>query len=259
MRADQLLVHRGFAPTRAVAQRLIAAGVQWRSSISVNAAWLPIQKNGQDLPVHADIQLLDTSDLQFVSRAGLKLSGALEQAGIKVTNYACLDVGQSTGGFTDCLLQAGAKSVLGIDVGHDQLAPSLALDARVMALQGVNARDVDAVHDALGLALGRDDLPQAIFDLVVVDLSFISQTHILPVILPLLQKGGHLISLVKPQFELSPTEIGKGGLVDAKYYDKVKQRLNDCLQDQGLLPTMWLESPILGGDGNTEFFVIVQK
>jgi 23S rRNA (cytidine1920-2'-O)/16S rRNA (cytidine1409-2'-O)-methyltransferase len=259
MRADQLLVHRGFAPTRAVAQRLIASGVQWRSSISVNAAWLPIQKNGQDLPVHADIQLLDNSELLYVSRAGLKLAGALEHADIKVQDLVCLDVGQSTGGFTDCLLQSGAKSVLGLDVGHDQLAPSLQNDARVKAIQGVNARDFDAVHDAIGLALGRDDLPQPLFDILVMDLSFISQTHVLPVVLPLLKQGGHLLSLVKPQFELSPTEIGKGGLVDAKYYDKVKQRLNECLQEQGLLPTMWLESPILGGDGNTEFFVIVQK
>ena len=259
MRADQLLVHRGFAPTRAVAQRLIASGVQWRSSISVNAAWMAIQKNGQDLPVHADIQLLDNSELLYVSRAGLKLAGALEHADIKVQDLVCLDVGQSTGGFTDCLLQSGAKSVLGLDVGHDQLAPSLQNDARVTALQGVNARDFDAVHDAIELALGRDDLPQPLFDILVMDLSFISQTHVLPVVLPLLKQGGHLLSLVKPQFELSPTEIGKGGLVDAKYYDKVKQRLNECLQEQGLLPTMWLESPILGGDGNTEFFVIVQK
>lgn len=259
MRADQLLVHRGFAPTRAVAQRLIASGVQWRSSISVNAAWMPIQKNGQDLPPHADIKLLDESELLFVSRAGLKLDGALQQANIKVLGSHCLDVGQSTGGFTDCLLQKGAASVVGLDVGHGQLAASIQNDARVIALQGVNAREIDAVHNAIGSALGRNDLPQPLFDRVVMDLSFISQTHILPVVLPLLKKSGYLISLVKPQFELSPAEIGKGGLVDAKHYDKVKQRIEQCLMDLGLLPSLWLESPIFGGDGNTEFFVIVQK
>ena len=129
MRADQLLVHRGLAATRSQAQRLIAAGVQW----SDGAAWKPVAKNGDELPEAAQLRLLDTAEARYVSRGGLKLEGALQATGLDVTGWTCLDAGQSTGGFTDCLLQRGAARVVGVDVGQGQLHPKLRGDPRVAA------------------------------------------------------------------------------------------------------------------------------
>jgi 23S rRNA (cytidine1920-2'-O)/16S rRNA (cytidine1409-2'-O)-methyltransferase len=166
MRADQLLVTAGLAPTRSAAQRLIARGaVRWRGP----AGWAVPRKAGEDLPDGCVIELIDDAELRFVSRGGLKLEGALAHAGLDVSGLAALDVGQSTGGFTDVLLQRGAARVVGIDVGHGQLHPRLRADARVRALEGVNARHVDA--QALG---------ESAFDLIVGDLSFISLTLVLP-------------------------------------------------------------------------------
>ena len=137
MRADQLLVERGLAATRSQAQRLIAAGVRWRMG---QQAWSQIDKNGAGLPEGCELLLLDDAETRFVSRGGLKLEGALQQTGLSPQGLLCLDVGQSTGGFTDCLLQNGAAQVLGVDVGHGQLHPRLANDARVRVIEKVNAR-----------------------------------------------------------------------------------------------------------------------
>ena len=138
MRADQALVDRGLAASRSQAQRLLAAGVRWR--LGAAAPWQQVKKNSEDIPQGAQIELLDASETAFVSRGGLKLQGALAATGLSVAGKICLDVGQSTGGFTDCLLQAGAAHVLGVDVGHGQLHPSLAQHPQVTALQGINAR-----------------------------------------------------------------------------------------------------------------------
>src|SRR4051812_16345342 len=140
MRADQLLVDRGLAASRSQAQRLIAAGVQWFDG----AAWRRVAKNGDEVPERAQLELLDTAESRYVSRGGLKLEGALRASGLDVTGWTCLDVGQSTGGFTDCLLQQGAAQVTGVDVGHGQLHEKLRGDPRVRAIEKLNARDLSA-------------------------------------------------------------------------------------------------------------------
>lgn len=299
MRIDQLLVHRALALTRSQAQRLIADGVQWHTG----EQWRRVQKNGDDVPEHAQLRLLDDSEARYVSRGGLKLEAALAAVGLSPKGLACLDVGQSTGGFTDCLLQHGAASVVGVDVGSAQLHPSLRSDPRVLCVEKVNARslcaaDLERAYEdstsANGLFeeeaeedvgeededgapaphLAHADAPRAApeslaeaalesgpefapaFDLIVADLSFISQTLVLPAVVPMLKPGGTLLTLVKPQFELQPGQVGKGGIVkDPALYAIVEARLRTACQDLGLTVTAWFDSPIQGGDGNHEYFI----
>ena len=271
MRIDQLLVARGLASTRSQAQRLIAGGVQWRKGND----WKTVVKNGDEVPDDAVIELMDDSEARYVSRGGLKLEAALKQVGLSVTAMACLDVGQSTGGFTDCLLQHGAASVVGVDVGSAQLHPNLRADPRVLCVENVNARalvasDLIAAYQDSTSAEGQfdvenDDLaaeegfsPE--FDLIVADLSFISQTLVLPAVVPFLKAGGTLLTLVKPQFELQPGQVGKGGIVkDAAFYPLIEQRLREACTALGLTVTAWFDSPIEGGDGNREFFICARN
>lgn len=244
MRADQLLVERGLAATRSQAQRLIASGVRWRGA----RGWQSVAKNGDELPPQAEIELLDDAETRYVSRGGLKLEGALVASGVDVRGRKCLDVGQSTGGFTDCLLAHGAARVTGVDVGHGQLHDKLRHDARVVAIEKLNARDLAAQQ------VGAD------FDVAVGDLSFISLTLVLPAIVPLLKSGGELLMLVKPQFELQPSQIGKGGIVaDPALYAVVEQRIRDACAQLGLQVRGWHASAITGGDGNREFFIHAAK
>jgi 23S rRNA (cytidine1920-2'-O)/16S rRNA (cytidine1409-2'-O)-methyltransferase len=244
MRADQLLVERGLAATRSQAQRLIASGVRWRGA----RGWQSVAKNGDELPAQAEIELLDDAEARYVSRGGLKLEGALARSRVDATGKRCLDVGQSTGGFTDCLLAHGAAHVTGVDVGHGQLHERLRRDARVVAIEKLNARELTA--DQVGDA----------FDLIVGDLSFISLTLVLPSVAPLLKANGDLLMLVKPQFELSPSQIGKGGLVtDESLFHVVEQRVRDACTSVGLAVRGWFPSPIAGGDGNREFFIHATK
>ncbi len=327
MRADVYLVDKGHATTRSQAQRLIAAGVQWRLAASL--PWNTVAKNGDDIPEIAEVQLLDQSEARYISRGGLKLEGALEATGLAVAGWRCLDVGQSTGGFTDCLLQRGAAQVIGVDVGHGQLHERLREDPRVVGVEGINARSItaeslqEACEEALSERVEQDledneTQPEApyswmrngglvdeeyddsddakehkveafkaerqakararaegalptvrrrragreqvdvtpVFDLVTGDVSFISLTLILPAVAPLLKAGGELLMLVKPQFELQPGQVGKGGIVrDAALYPLVEQRIRDCCTGLGLQVVAWLDSAIEGGDGNREFFI----
>ena len=303
MRADLFLVEHGHATTRSQAQRLIASGVTWRVDEAV--AWKKVAKNGDEIPLGAELQLLDTTEAKYISRGGLKLEGALKTTGLDVTGLRCLDIGQSTGGFTDCLLQHGAAQVVGVDVGHGQLHDSLRADARVVCIEGVNARSLSADdlvshyrralhissgaegdladfddfddfegddadddendqdnhdhgsdHDSQGASDGFDP----VFDFLTGDLSFISLTLVLPAVARLLKLEGHLLMLVKPQFELQPGQIGKGGIVrDAAHFAFVEKRLRDACAPLGLDVLAWLESPIAGGDGNREFFIHAQK
>jgi 23S rRNA (cytidine1920-2'-O)/16S rRNA (cytidine1409-2'-O)-methyltransferase len=254
MRADQLLVERGLAASRSQAQRLIAAGVRWQRA----GAWQRVAKNGDELPADAALELLDAAESRYVSRGGLKLEGALRGSGIDVRGRFCLDVGQSTGGFTDCLLAHGAAKVLGVDVGHGQLHEKLRADPRVRALEKVNARSLDApeliaAHANWMRAGGR-------FDLITGDLSFISLTLVLPALAPLLDDAGDLLMLVKPQFELQPGQLAKGGIVrDAALYGVVQARIRECCVSLGLAVLNWLPSAIEGGDGNREFFVHARR
>jgi 23S rRNA (cytidine1920-2'-O)/16S rRNA (cytidine1409-2'-O)-methyltransferase len=248
MRADQLLVERGLAATKSQAQRFIASGVRWRLH---GGPWHTVAKNGEELRETAELEVLNTDESRFVSRGGLKLEGALARCGLNVSGWRCLDVGQSTGGFTDALLQAGAAQVVGVDVGQGQLHPRLRQDPRVVCIEKCNARELAA--ESLVQANATAAAP---FDLIVGDLSFISQTLVWPAIVPLLQPGGSMLMLVKPQFELQPEHIGKGGLVkDASSYALVQQRMTQACADQGLTLRDYFESPITGGDGNREFFV----
>ena len=268
MRADQLLVVRNLASTRSQAQRLIADGVQWKKGDE----WKTVVKNGDDIPEDAPIQLLDDSEARYVSRGGLKLEAALKQLGLSVEGLACLDVGQSTGGFTDCLLQHGARMVVGVDVGSAQLHPQLREDGRVLCVEKVNARALDASDliaacanytGAGGLFDPENEEAEPFvpaFDVVVGDLSFISQTLVLPAIVPFLKPGGTLVMLVKPQFELQPGQVGKGGIVrDASHYPFIETRLHDACTALDLTVTAWFDSPIEGGDGNREFFICARK
>ncbi len=311
MRIDQLLVQRGLASTRSQAQRLITGGVQWLQA----GVWRQVAKNGDDVPVDAELRLLDDAEARYVSRGGLKLEAALKQVGLSVAGLQCLDVGQSTGGFTDCLLQQGAAMVVGVDVGSAQLHPQLRADPRVLCVEGLNARALDAAdliaayEDSIGATgqfdleddgdddfdEGEQDLAEPLdepsdspleaefdndndvdstsaglvssdgafvpeFDLIVADLSFISQTLVLPAVVPLLKAGGTLLTLVKPQFELQPGQVGKGGIVkDASMYALVEQRLRATCAGLGLTVTHWFDSPIAGGDGNREFFICARR
>ena len=190
---------------------------------------------------------------RFVSRGGVKLAGALAITGLDVAGRSCLDVGQSTGGFTDCLLQADARQVVGVDVGHEQLHPRLLADSRVTSFEGINCRALVAAD------LG-DALPANGFDLIVGDLSFISLTLILPQLPPLLAAHGDLLLLVKPQFEVGPGNIGKGGIVrDPTLHDEVEGKLRRCAAGLCLTVRAWFASPITGGDGNREFFIWLNK
>jgi 23S rRNA (cytidine1920-2'-O)/16S rRNA (cytidine1409-2'-O)-methyltransferase len=242
MRADQLLVAQGLAPTRSAAQRLIARGaVRWLGP----KGWAVPAKAGEDLPADCAIEVTDDAELRWVSRGGLKLAGALERCGVAVAGRHALDIGQSTGGFTDVLLSLGAASVVGVDVGHGQLHARLRADPRVVALEGINAR-----------GLAGTALPRERFDLIVADLSFISLSLVLPALVGRLEPGGDLLALVKPQFELQPADIGKGGIVsDPTAHARVETRIRIACAACGLGIVDYFESPIEGGDGNREFFV----
>ena len=244
MRADQLILQRGLAPTRSAAQRLIEHGaVRWLGP----KGWAAPKKAGEDLPEGCEIEVTDDAELRWVSRAGLKLDAALAHCDIDLAGRDCLDVGQSTGGFTEVLLARGAASVVGIDVGHGQLHPKLRDDPRVTALEGVNARHLDAAS-----------LPRLRFELIVADLSFISLTLVLPALVPLLTRD--LLMLVKPQFELQPADIGKRGLVaNPASYAVVEARIRSACTECGLQLRDYFASSVAGGDGNREYFLWATK
>lgn len=254
MRADQLLLQRGLAPTRSAAQRLIDAGaVRWLGP----QGWARPRKAGEDLPEACQLEVTNDAELRFVSRGGLKLEAALDRCGFDVTGAHGLDAGQSTGGFTDLLLQRGAKDVVGIEVGHGQLHPKLAADPRVQCYEGVNARDVTGSAFAAAHAEGS-------FDVVTGDLSFISLTLVLPTLRRYLAPTGHLLMLVKPQFELQPEHIGKGGIVkNERSFQDVETRIRAACAEHGLRVRAYFQSAITGAGhgvhtGNTEFFVWAQ-
>jgi 23S rRNA (cytidine1920-2'-O)/16S rRNA (cytidine1409-2'-O)-methyltransferase len=252
-RLDRLLVDRALAPTRSAAQRLIDAGaVRWRP-VGGSGTWRAAAKTGETVHDDCEVAIVDDAELRWVSRGGLKLDGALAALGLQVGGRTALDVGQSTGGFTDVLLARGAARVVGVDVGHGQLHPRLRDDPRVVAIEGFNARTIGV--PALRAAAPGRDLPDR-FDLVVGDLSFISLTLVLPALAPLLADDGDLLMLVKPQFELQPAHVGRGGLVrDPALHREVEQRIRTACAEAALAVSAWLTSPVTGGDGNTEFLV----
>ena len=277
LRADQALVSRGLAASRTVAQRLIDAGRVYYAGTetALKKASQPIASD-EDLEVRAAADGLPGED-RYVSRGGLKLAGALTQTGLDVTGRVALDVGLSTGGFADCLLQAGAAQVVGVDVGHGQLHQRLTGEPKLVSLEGINARHLsrEMLDEHLtALAEGNDGndgadgaesaalsaVPEAGFDLIVGDVSFISLTLVLPALAPLLATSGDLLMLVKPQFEVGREHIGRGGLVkDSAQYTQVETKIRTACEALGLTVAAWLDSPIAGGDGNREFFVHARR
>lgn len=233
-RIDQLLVDRGLADSRQKAQALILAG-----SVLVNGQ--KAQKPGQTVPADAKVEV--SQGMKYVSRGGFKLEAALDAFGIDVAGQLCIDVGSSTGGFTDCLLQRGARRVFAFDVGTNQLDWRLRNDPRVTVRENVNAR-----------YLQPSDVAEAC-RLAVCDVSFISVTLILPGLPPLLRPDGELVILVKPQFEVGREDVGKGGIVrDPELHSAACRKVAAAVEDLGFR-TAIMESPILGAEGNREFLL----
>lgn len=248
IRLDQLLVDRQLVTSRAQAQRVIAEG---RVHID-QAGWQLATKNSLKLSSDTPVKIeADESDL-YVSRGALKLKAAHDEFKLDFSGLFAIDVGQSTGGFTDYLLQHGASGVLGIEVGHDQLAQRLREDKRVTCLEGYNARELDPALLAYS--------PADRFDIAVMDVSFISQTLILPGLCALLKPGARLITLVKPQFEVGQEHIGRKGLVkSSELYPILETKMRDLVSSLGMSVQGYIPSPIKGGDGNQEFILVAQR
>jgi 23S rRNA (cytidine1920-2'-O)/16S rRNA (cytidine1409-2'-O)-methyltransferase len=240
LRIDQLLVARGFFDSREKAQRAIMAGV-------VCASEQRIDKPGTRVP--GDVVLSVDKGERYVGRGGLKLQAALAHFRIDAADAICLDIGASTGGFTDCLLQRGARKVFAIDVGHSQLDWKIRSDPRVVVREKLNARH-----------LTRDDIPEPI-SICVIDVSFISLTLILPPAAALLSNGGVIVPLIKPQFELRREDVARGGVVrDASLHAQAVEKIRAFVSASlsGLVWSGVIESPILGGEGNKEFLACLR-
>jgi len=243
VRLDTLLVDRGLAPSRERARALILAG-----SVRVNGQ--PASKAGMGVAVDADVTIT-TPDHPYVGRGGVKLAHALDIFAIETAGRVALDIGASTGGFTDALLQRGVLHVVALDVGHGQLDWKLRNDPHVDVIERVNAR-----------TLTPADLPpgRSRFDLITIDVSFISLKLILPVVPPLLRDTGDVVALVKPQFEAGRAEVGKGGIVrDERVHLRVLEEVIGAANALGLGHAGTAESPISGMEGNREFLLHLRR
>jgi 23S rRNA (cytidine1920-2'-O)/16S rRNA (cytidine1409-2'-O)-methyltransferase len=261
LRADQALVARGLAPSRTAAQRLIADGAVRLAQGAV------IRRPAHAVSEHDTLEVGDSDEIRFVSRAGAKLMHALEHFAIDPTGQTILDLGQSTGGFTDCLLQRGASQVIGVDVGRGQLHPRMRSDPRVICIEQTHVRDLDPAQ--LRLLIGQKqgnidvaaprtpgDRPDCGYRMAVVDLSFISLSQVLASIDRLLSPEATVLLLVKPQFELGPNALDGRGIVRGEA--QARQAL--CQISQGVLALGWqilghCDSAVRGTDGNLEFFL----
>lgn len=239
-RLDQLLQRRGVFPTRERARRAIMAGV-------VEVDGQRVDKPGRPVAPDAEVQVAGPAE-RYVSRGGRKLEAALEHFQIDPSDWVCVDVGASTGGFTDCLLQAGARRVVALDVGYGQLDYRLRQDPRVTVMERVNARHLAA--DALAESC----------DLATFDLSFISLTKVVPALLDHVRPGGLLLTLVKPQFEAGRSDVGKGGVVrDERVRSAAIERTVSSLEGLGLRRLGLFDSPVHGAKGNREAFALFAK
>ena len=237
-RLDQLVVERGLAPSRERARAMILAG-------HVLVAGKPVTKAGTAVDAESAVELL-APDHPYVGRGGVKLAHALDTFAIAVSGRECLDIGASTGGFTDVLLQRGAARVVALDVGHGQIDWTLRNDPRVVVIEGFNARHLTPA-----------DLPSPV-DLVVIDVSFISLRQIFPVLPPLLRPAADLVALVKPQFEAGRAEVRKGIIHDTAVHERVVQEVSAAAAAIGLKPAGSTPSPITGQKGNVEFLLYLR-
>lgn len=234
------MVKRGIVPSRERAQAMIMAG-----AVRING--IPAQKPGQVVEEDVCIEIIE-DPLPYVSRGGLKLEGALKAFSLQVGEKVCMDVGASTGGFTDCLLKHGAKKVYAVDVGWGQLHWKLRNDPRVVVLERRNIR-----------YLPKDEVPEEV-DLITIDCSFISLKLVIPAVLKFLKERAEILALIKPQFEVGRGEVGKGGVVkDPEKHERVIREIRDFCASLGLKPQGVIESPLLGPKGNKEFFIYLLK
>lgn len=241
-RIDKILVDLGLAESRTKAQALVMSGV-------VLVDEKRIEKPSEKVSTDAAVRIKgDSPEARYVGRGGLKLEAALKEFSIDPSGMNCLDIGASTGGFTDCLLQHGAMKVVAVDVGTNQLAWKIRNDDRVTAFENVNAR-----------TLSPEDLA-FVPDLIVMDVSFISVTKILPALNDLLSPNGKIIVLIKPQFEVGKGEVGKGGIVrEPEKHEAVVASVTSFAESIGLHRAGIMDSPILGAEGNKEFLAIFTK
>lgn len=239
---DLLLLEQGFVDSKEKAQAYVMAGI-----VLVNEK--RVEKPSEVYSFEDKIRIKGKSkEIKYVGRGGLKMEKALDEFHICPNEYICLDIGSSTGGFTDCLLQNGANKVYAIDVGTNQLAWKIRNDERVIVRENTNAR-----------YLKEDDF-EVKFDLIVIDVSFISVTKILPVLTPLLKEDGKIITLIKPQFEVERNEVERGGIIkDSRKHKKVIEKVNSLVGSLGIKVSGLCDSPILGMEGNKEFLALYER
>lgn len=252
-RADILLVERGVASSRNKAQNLLEnRAVQF--ILHTGELQYPDPSDQFEPSAVKDIHLVDDPLRGFVSRAGLKMEGALQHLGLEVVGLVALDIGISTGGFTDCLLKSGVAKIVGVDVGQNQLAASLRNEPRLICLEKINARALEDYPEFVS------SVPFSGFDLIVIDVSFISLSLILPQAVKFLAHSGRILALVKPQFEVGPENLDKSGIVKNKaLYSGVESQIRKQIEFLGLQVKDYFVSSIEGKDGNTEFFIFAQK
>ena len=240
-RLDVILVQRGLAPSREKAKAVIMSG-------SVYVRGQREDKAGQTFDVAEEDIVVRANPLKYVSRGGLKLEKSIEEFGIELRGAVCMDIGSSTGGFTDCMLQNGAVKVYAIDVGHGQLAWKLRNDERVVCMEKTNFRYVT-----------RDQIPDEI-DFASCDVSFISLDKILPAAYPILRDKAEMVCLIKPQFEAGREQVGKKGVVrDSKVHEEVIARITDVAVSNGFAPIALTYSPVRGPEGNIEYLIRLVK
>lgn len=251
-RLDQFLVESGMARSRQNAQEKIQSGhIEVKTSRTQNDWKVVLKPSFSFDPLFMEIRQVEHRLDRYVSRAGLKLESAIEKLKLELKGIRALDVGGSTGGFTDCLLQHGVSSVVSVDVGRDQLAEKLRKDLRVQAFEGLNAKNFNELEKVLG---------NQKFQLIVMDVSFISIALILPNLTQFLTEGGKLLSLVKPQFELGSAALNKQGIVkDSSLYQSLEEKIHQQTQKQGWRVLSYFPSGLAGSDGNQEFFLFADR
>ena len=238
-RLDQALVAKGLAKSRQRAQAMIMAGIVLVNDQPADKAGIHVASD--------DAIVLRGNDIPYVSRGGLKLEAALSAFALDVNGQVCLDVGASTGGFTDCLLLHGAQRVYAVDVGYGQLAWKLRQDARVVVIERTNIRNM------------LENAVPSPADLATIDVSFISLKIVVPAVLKFLKKDARILSLIKPQFEVGKSQVGKGGVVrDSALHSQVVESLSGFFSNIGLRCESVFPSPLLGPKGNREFFILLQ-
>lgn len=255
-RIDQWLVEKGLASSRTQAKDLIdnKQVFIWHNGIKTLVTKASQTFSADGLDEKENIEIADGDIGQFVSRGGLKLAGALDRLRFSVNGLNAIDVGVSTGGFTDVLLQRGAALVFGLEVGHGQTHEKIRANSRFQLVEGINVKELDRHPEV------TSQFPQRGFDLAVVDVSFIRLELIWPQIYPFLRSEGHLLSLVKPQFELGPASLGKNGIVkDEHLYGSLRENLDVLAKRIGFHKLDYFESSIQGKDGNREFFMFASK